>query len=67
MVQGLPARVPAQAGVWAEAKDKVEAGWADHLQQGRAVIAYVQTAGKRLHMLPDSLVMQKAVLNVVRK
>jgi len=66
-VQGLPARVPAQAGVWVEAKAKVEAGWADHLQQGRAVIAYVQTAGKRLHMLPDSLVMQKAVLNVVRK
>jgi len=37
------------------------------LRQGRAVIAYVRTAGKRLLMLPDSLVMQKAVLNVVQK
>ena len=67
MVQGLPARVPAQAGVWVEAKAKVEAGWADHLLQGRAVIAYVRAAEQRPLILPDSLVMQKAVLIVVRK
>ena len=65
MVQGLQARVPAQAGVWGEVK--VEAGWADRLQQARAVIAYVRTAEQRLFMLQDSLVMQKAVLSVVQK
>jgi len=67
MEQGLRARVPAQAGVWVEAKAKVEAGWADRLLQGRAVIAYVRTAEQRLLMLQDSLVMQKVVLSVVRK
>jgi hypothetical protein len=67
MEQGLRARVPAQAGVWVEAKAKVEAGWADHLQQGRAVIAFVQTAEQRLLMLQDSLVIQKVVLSVVQK
>ncbi len=58
MEQGLRAKVPAQAGVWVEAKAKVEEEWADHLQQGRAVIVHVQTAEQRLLMLPDSLVMQ---------
>ena len=67
MEQGLRARVPAQAGVWVEAKAKVEAGWADHLRQGRAVIAFVQTAEQRLLMLQDSLAMQKVVLSVVQK
>ena len=67
MVQDLQARVPAQAGAWVETKVKVEAGWAGHLQQGRAVIVSVQAAGKELLMLQDSLVMQEAVLNVVRK
>jgi len=67
MVQGLQARVPAQAGVWGKARAKVEAGWADHLQQGRAEIVYVRTAEQRPLMLPDSLVMQRAVRNVVRK
>ena len=69
MVQGLRARVPAQAGVWVEAKAKVkvEAGWADHLRQGRAVVAFVQTAEQRLLMLQDSLVMQKVVPSVVQK
>jgi len=57
-VQGLPARVPAQAGVWVEGKAKVEAEWADHLQQGRAEIVSVRTAEQRLLMLPDSHVMQ---------
>ena len=58
MVQGLRARVPAQAGVWVEAKAKVEAEWADHLPQGRAEVVSVQTAEQRLLMPPDSLVMQ---------
>ncbi len=67
MVQGLPARVPAQAGVWVEAKARVEAGWADHLRQGRVEVVSVPAAGKELLMLLDSLVMQKAVLSVVRR
>jgi len=69
MEQGLQARVPVQAGVWVEAKAKVkvEAGWADHLRQGRAVIACVRTAAQQPLMLPGSLVMQKAALSVVRK
>jgi len=46
MVQGQAARVPAQAGVWVEvkARARVEAGWADHLQQGRAETVCAQTA-----------------------
>jgi len=67
MVQGLLARVPARAVVWVEAKAKVEAEWVGHLQQGRAEIVSVRTVEQRLLMLPDSLVTQKAVLNVVRK
>lgn len=58
---------PAQAVVWAEAADAAEAEWADHLQRGRAEIVYVQAAEQQLLMLQDSLVMQKAVLNVVQK
>ena len=58
MVQGLRVKGPAQAGVWVEAKARVEAEWADHLRQGRAVIVSVRTAEQRLLMLPDSLVMQ---------
>ena len=67
MVQGLPAKVPAQAGAWVEVKDQVEAGWADHLPQGRAEAVSVRTVEQRLLMLQDSLVMQKAVRSVVRK
>jgi len=67
MVQGLPARVPVQAGVWVGARARVEAEWADHLQQGRAEIVYALTVDQRSLMLPDSLVMRKAVQNVVQK
>ena len=67
MVQGLAAGVPAQAGVRVEAKAKVGAGWAGHLQQGRAEVAYARTAQQWLLMLPDSPVMREAVRNVVRK
>ena len=67
MVQGLQVRDLARVEVWVEVKAKAEAGWADHLQQVRAVIAYVRTAGQRLLMLSDSLVMQQAVLNVIQK
>ena len=67
MVQDLPVRDPARAEVWAETADAAEAEWADHLPQARVVIAYVQTAEQQLLMLQDSLVMQKAVLNVVQK
>jgi len=66
-VQGLRARVPVQAGVWVEAKDKVEAGWADLMPQGRAVIAYVRAVAQQPLMLRNNLVMQKVVLNVVRE
>jgi len=65
-VQGLAARVPAQAGVWAEARARVEAGWAAHLQQGRAEVVSARTAEQQLLMLLDSLVMQRAVLSVER-
>jgi hypothetical protein len=67
MEPGLQARVPAQAGVWAEAKGKVEAEWVDHLPQVRAVIAYVRAAEQRSLILPGNLVMQRVVQNVVQK
>jgi hypothetical protein len=67
MVQDLLVKGPAQVVVWDEAKVLVEAGWADRLPQGRVVIAYVRTAEQRSLMLLGSLVIQKAVLNVVRK
>jgi len=66
-VQGLAVRVPAQDVAWVEARARVEAGWADHLQRGRAEVVSVQNVEQRLLMLPDSLVMQKAVLNVEQK
>ena len=58
MVQGLPARDQAQAVVWVEARARVEAGWADLLQQGRAEIVSVRNAEQRSLMLQDSLVMR---------
>jgi hypothetical protein len=67
MEQARLAKGLAQAGVWVEAKAKVKAEWADHLPQGRAEVASVRTVEQRLRMLPDSLVMRKAVRNVVRK
>jgi hypothetical protein len=65
MVQGLPARVPAQAGVWVEAEVKVEAEWADHLPRVRAVIAYVRVAEQRSLMLLGNLVTHEVVRSVV--
>jgi len=56
MEQGLPARVPVQAGVWVEEKAKVEAGWADHLPQGREELASAQNAVTKNLMLQDNLV-----------
>jgi len=53
--------------VWVEAKARVEAGWADHLQQGRAEIVSVRTAEQRPLMLQGSLAIQEAVPNVVHK
>jgi len=67
MVQGLLVKDRVQDVVWDEARARVEAEWAGHLQQGRAEIVSVQTAEQLPLMLPDSLVMQEAVLNVVRK
>ena len=57
-VQALAAKGPAQDVVWVEVKDRVEAEWVVHLQQGRAEIVSVRTAEQRLLMLQDSLVMQ---------
>jgi hypothetical protein len=65
MVQVLLVKGPAQDVVWDEARAEVEEEWAAHLQQGQAEIASVQTAEQLALMLLDSLVMQKAVLNVV--
>lgn len=67
MVQGLAARIPVVAGVWFEAKAKVEVEWVNHLQQYQAEVVSVQTVEKRSLTLLGSLVMQKAVQNVVRK
>jgi hypothetical protein len=67
MVQGLPARAPAQAGAWVKGEVKVEAEWVGHLPQVRAVIAYVRVAEQRSLMLQASPVTQKAVQSVVRK
>ena len=67
MVQGLQAKVPAQAGVWVEAKAKVEAEWAVHLPLDRVEIVYAQVAAIQSLMLQGNLVMQKVVQNVVRK
>ena len=58
MVQVQAARAPVQAEVWVEVRDKVEAGWADHLQRGRAEVVSVQNAEQRLLMLPGILVMR---------
>ncbi len=63
MVQVLAVKAQEQA----EAKVRVEAKWVGRLQQDRVEIVSVQAAEQRLGMLPGSLVMRKAVLNVVRK
>lgn len=65
MGQVLRAKGPVQDVVWA--KDKVEAGWVDRLPQGRAEIAYAQTAVQQFLMLRDSLAIKEAVQSVVRK
>ena len=67
MEQGLRARVPAQAGVWVEAKAKVEAGWADHLRQGQVEVVYAPTVATRSLTSRGSHVMRKVVLSVVQK
>ena len=58
MEQVLLVRDPAQDVIWDEARARVEAEWADHLQQGRAEIVSVQNVEQRLLILPDSLVMR---------
>jgi hypothetical protein len=63
-VQVLLVEDPAQDVVWDEARAKVEAGWADHLQQDRAEIVSVQTAEQRLLMSLDNLAVRRVVLSV---
>jgi len=65
--QGLVVRVPGQAGVWVEARARAEAEWVARLQQDRAEVVSVRNAEQRLDMLPESLVMQKAVRSVERE
>jgi len=67
MEQGRAVRDRVAAEVWDEGKARVEAEWVDRLPQDRVEIVSVQTAEQRLLMLPDSLVMQKAVLNVEQR
>jgi len=67
MVQVRLVKARAQVVVWAEARDKAEAGWADRLPPGRAEIVYAQVAVQRSLMLPDSRVIKEAVQNVVQK
>ena len=66
-VQVPVAKEPARAVVWVEAGARVEAEWADLLQQGQAEIASVQTAEQQSLMLPGSPAIRKAVQSVVRK
>ena len=67
MVQGLPARVPAQAGVWVEAKARVEAEWVAHSPQDLVETVYVQAAAIKSRILSDNRVIKTTVQNVVRK
>jgi hypothetical protein len=67
MERALRVKVPAQAEVWVEVKAKVEAGWADRLQQVRAEVVSVRTAEQRLPMLQDSRAMRRVVLSVEQK
>ena len=67
MVQGLQAKVPAQAGVWVEAKARVKAEWAVRLPLDRVEIVYAQVAAIQSLILQGNLVMQKVAPNVVRK
>ena len=67
MVQVPLVKVRAQVVVWAEARDKAEAGWADRLLRGRAEIVYAQAAVRQSLILPDSPAIREAVQNVERK
>ena len=66
-VQARQVKDPAQVVGWDEARARVEAGWVDHLQQGRAEIVYALAAEQRLLMLQDSLVIKEAVQIVEQK
>jgi len=69
MVQVPLVKVPAQAE--AEVRDKArveaEAEWADHLQQGRAEVAFVRTVEQQSLILPGRLAIRKAARSVGRK
>jgi hypothetical protein len=67
MVQVLLVKGPAQDVVWDEARAEVEEEWAGLSQQDRVEKVSVQAVERQLLMLPDSLLIQKAVLNVARK
>ena len=67
MVQVRLVKARAQVVVWAEARDKAEAGWAGRLPPGRAEIVYAQAAVRQPLILPDSLAIKEAVQNVERK
>jgi hypothetical protein len=64
-VQVLAAKGLAQDVVWDEAKVRAEAEWVDRLLEDQAEVVSVQNAEQRLLMLPESLAIKEAVLNVV--
>jgi hypothetical protein len=64
MVQDQVVKDRARDVEWDEARARVEAEWVDHSRRAREEIVSVRAVEQRLLMLPDSLVMQKAVLNV---
>ena len=64
-VQVLAVKGQAQDVVWDKARVKVE--WVDRLLEDQAEIAYARVVEQRLLMLPDSLAIKEAVLNVVLK
>ena len=67
MVQGPPARVPAQAGAWVEVRARVEAEWAGHSLQDRVEIVYARAVVQRFLILPVNLAIKEAAQNVDRR
>ena len=66
-VRVLLVKARAQVVVWAEARDKAEAGWADRLLRGRAEIVYAQAVALQPLMLPDNLAIKEVVQSVEQK
>jgi hypothetical protein len=67
MVQARPVKVPVLDAVWAAARGKVKAGWADLQRQGRVEIVYAQAAVRQSLMLSGNPAINEVVQNVEQK